>query len=746
MKKFIKTTLISIVILTISIVCLIPIFKDINYGLDLKGGFEILYQVKPLDGEKLDSDALTATYKTIQNRVNVLGVSEPEIYIEGTDRIRVRLAGIKNEDEAREILTVAANITFRDIEDNLLMNSDVISKAKISQDEVGNPAIALQVDDKDKFYEVTSTVSKSDNPYIVIWLDYDETVDSYEKESTSCGNTELSNCLSAAGVSQGFSSDVIITGKFTEDEVKTLVELINSGTMSTKLVEISSKTVDASLGINTLNNTLIAGIIGIAVITIFMTIIYRFSGLFAGISLITYSFIVFGLFWLIGGILTLPGIAAIVLGVGMAIDANVLLFERLKEELLLGKSLSNAYNQASKRSFTAIFDSNITTLIVALILFFFGESSVKGFATMLIITLVATIIVMLVINRKLLKSFVESGLFDNKVNWFTKINTKNIVDKTTGKKHESFRKLDFIKHAKSYFVLPVLILIIGCISLVINGFNLAVDFTGGTNITTSSDKELTYKLLSSEMETLGYTITDAGEIDEKQSYVKIEEVLTTDETDKVNEVLEEKYEAVTQVDVVSNLVSKELIKSAVIALIIALVCIVIYISLRFEWKFAISCIVALLNDITVIFAMFSLFKFKISSIFIAAILTIIGYSINNTIVVFDRIRENLSQTDNKKRKTLKELIDVVNSSLRETLLRNIYTTITTLIPVVCLLIIGSFEILYFNIAIVIGLIAGAYSSLLMAASLWLFLNRKNKNIKKQSKTKAKELIVPGIND
>ncbi|MEG2620714.1 MAG: protein translocase subunit SecDF, partial [Bacilli bacterium] len=257
-KKYITRLITFLFVVVITSLIYIPLFKDTKFGLDLKGGFEVLYQVKTTNGKALTNDDLRSTHDVLKRNIDGLGVSEPEISIEGSNRIRVKLAGITDIESARKKLSNVANISFRDVNDNLLMDSSVIKSAKLSADEKGNPAISLQVADKEKFLEVTKKVSESENGknVIVIWYNFDDENNSYDKDVASCGSAG-SMCLSAATVSQGFSSDVIIQGNFEKEEAESLATSINAGSINTKLVEISSQTVTASFGQDTLMRTLL---------------------------------------------------------------------------------------------------------------------------------------------------------------------------------------------------------------------------------------------------------------------------------------------------------------------------------------------------------------------------------------------------------------------------------------------------------------------------------------------------------
>ena len=729
----------------------VPLFKNLNFGLDLQGGFEVLYEVESIDGSKMTSDKMTATYKTLSKRIDSLGVTEPEIILEGNNKIRVKLAGVTNQEEARKQLSTVATLSFRDSKDNLLMNSEVLNagSAKVSQDSSGKPAVLLSVKNKDKFYDVTNKVKDYEENIIAIWLDFDSATHSYANEKEKCGTTG-SNCLSAASVSQGFASDVIIQGNFTEEEVSNLVDLINSGSLPSKLTEISSRTVGASFGDATLAKTLLAGIIGVSLIAIMLITLYHFAGIVSSISVLIYSFLVFAVFWVVGGVLTLPGIAALVLGIGMAVDANVITFSRIKEELHRGKSISSAFKEGSKSSLRAIVDSNLTTLLVAIIMFVFGESSVKGFATMLIITIAVTMFTMVFLTRFLLGLFVKTGFFDDKSSLFIRVFKEDIPDVSKNEKPRkiAFVHVDFLKYAKKFAVLSLLIVVVGGVFLGMRGFNLGIDYQAGSNITIDAKGTISKKDLNEDLTELKLHATKI-ERSEEEVDVRISDVLGAEKINEVSKYFEEKYEAKVDIGVVSNVVKEELTKNAIFSVILSMIGIILYISIRFRPSYALGAVVALIHDILIIFAVFAIFHLEISVMFIAAILAIIGYSINDTIVCFDRVRENLAK---RKRQKIdgEELNDVVNMSIRETFGRSLYTSITTILPVLALIFLGSNEILNFNLAMLVGLISGTYSSIFIATFIFYMLEKRNL-LKGQPKTKrvycddTEEKKIKGIN-
>lgn len=733
--KVISGTLLGVVLLITSAYLCVPIFKNINYGLDLQGGFEVLYQIEAIDDQELTQDMVYSTYKSILKRVDILGVNEPEISIENGNRIRIALAGIKNKDEAREVISSTAVLSFRDYNDNLLMTADVLGgAAKITSDQYGHPAVSLSIKDNEKFYNVTNKVKDMTNNVIVIWLDYDENNDSYFKEKDKCGSLSTSRCLSAARVEQAFSSDVIIQGNFTQEEAKSLVELINSGSLPTKLTEISSRTVEATYGETSLNKTLTAGIIGIILVVITLAVLYHFSGFIAGVSLMLYTMLSFLVFYLIQGTLTLPGIAAMLLGIGMAVDASIITFERIKDQLKIGKDLNTAVTIGNKESLSSILDANITTIIVAIILFIFGESSVKGFATMLIINILLTILVLVFLSKHIISLFAKSNVFDSKPNLFIGLAKKKIIPSKDIR--IPFKKLDFVSSRKIILPIILIMIIIGITYSLITGFNFAVDFTGGTSITVDTHEKID----------LGnYTIAKTDKNKDSATYV-IEETLEKDEIKELSNKLEKEYNCTTDIYVVSDMVKKELVKNAIVALIIALIGIIVYVSFRFRFNYAISGIIALVHDVLITIIFFGIFHLEIDSIFIAAILTIIGYSINDTIVTFDMIRKNYN---NKKQVKKEDLKEIVNNSVRLTFFRSLMTTITTMVPILCLIFIGSSEILNFNLALLVGFMGGVFSSIYISNQLWLLFEgrrlSKTKNDNKKDNDEVEELKIKGIN-
>lgn len=740
MKKILKPLLIVIVIITLGAFLIKPTLKNISYGIDLQGGFEILYKIEPLEkGKELTEEDLDKTYTAIVNRIDTLGVSEPVIAFEGNNLIRIQLPGVSNEEEARQRISTTAVLSFRDTNDKLLMTSDILGNngASLTQDSKSfQYEVKLDIKDTAKFYEVTKKISQrtNGNNMIVIWLDYNEELDSYENEKLTCGKDSNMKCISAASVKEGLDGgSVVIQGNFTKEEAQTLVDLINSGSLPTKLSEEATpKSVSPSFGAETITKTGIAGIITFILISLILVFKYRISGLIGSVCLFVYALLVFIIYNAVGGVLTLTGIAALVLGIGMAVDSIIISNDRIKDELRKGKKLIPAVNEGSKSSLKAIIDANVTTLLVGVILYIFGESSVKGFATMLIITIFVTIFACVILYRVLQIMTVKTKVFND--------NEKLFI----GSVHE-VRKFNYVKFAKKPIIVSLSIITIGLIFVLVRGFNFGVDFTGGTQINLSSSEPLNFNKIKEIVKDYDLRDYDTYLNSKTEGYLKLNDTLNEENEIKVKSELKA-LGIDTSVNEISNLVTSNLTKNAIKALIYSIIAIILYVTIRFNFNYAASGILMLLHDLLITLSIFAIFNISVDFIIVASLLTIVGYSINDTIVVFDRIRDNRNKLyKNKKKLTEEELENLVNVSSNETITRNVWTSITTVTAIITLLCVGLNDILTFNIAILVGLIAGTISSLLIAPKVWMLLERRSMDRPEEEDDEPTEMKVKGVN-
>ncbi|MBV6683952.1 protein translocase subunit SecDF [Rossellomorea sp. RS05] len=700
------------------------IINDIKLGLDLQGGFEVLYEVQPVNGEKITKQTVANTAEALDERINVLGVSEPSIQIEDNNRIRVQLAGVEDQNQAREILSTQANLSFRDVDDKVRLDgSDLVSgSAKQTFNDKNQPIVSLKLKDRKKFYELTQNIYQmAPQNQLVIWLDFEEGKDSYKKEA----GKEDPKFLSAPNVNKPINSDeVIIEGNFTVEEAQNLAKLLDAGALPVKLEEKYSTSVGAQFGQEALDKTITAGIIGVALIFLFMIVYYRLPGFVATVTLSVYMYLVLLLFELMNGVLTLPGIAAIILGVGMAVDANIITYERIKEEIRVGKPIKSAFQAGNKTSFLTILDANLTTLIAAAVLFYFGTSSVKGFATMLIISILVSFITAVWGSRVLLSLLVNSKLFHNKPGWFG-VHKKNVhslaenVDTLDLK--TKFDRFEFAKNRRKFYAISAVLMIVGVIALSIFRLNLGIDFVSGSRVDLMSDKPLQTETLKKELDQIDLSTDDiviSGD-NSQTAVIRYSDDLSKEEIAKLKTSMHDLYGKDPSISTVSPVVGKELAKNAVKAVGIASLFIILYVTFRFEWRMAIGAIIALLFDAFLIVFFFSATHLEVDITFIAAVLTIIGYSINDTIVTFDRLRENLLKL--KRVKTQEELEDAVNKSIRQTLGRSVNTVLTVVFTVVAILIFGSESIRNFSIALLVGLLSGVFSSIYIASQIYLSL-------------------------
>jgi len=394
-----------------------PLIHSVKLGLDLQGGFEVLYQVSPINkDEKITSNTLQDAVTAINRRINTLGVSEPDVTIEGKNHIRVQLAGVKDQKKARELLSTTAKLSFRDVDNKKMLDGSDLKpgSAKVDFDQSNQPVITMQLKNANKFANVTKTIAAKGDPNnkLVIWLDWHKGLTYNDEVTKSKPDSEF---ISAPAVQEEIdSNNVQITGNFSIDDANNLRDLLNAGALPVNMKEIYSNSVGAQFGQDAMKDTLVAGAIGIAAIFLFMLLFYRFGGFIAVVSLCVYLWLVIAVLVGLEAVLTLPGIAALILGVGMAVDANIITLERIKDELRSGKSMLSAYKSGNKRSFGTVLDANLTTLIAAAVMFIYGTSSVKGFAVTLIVSIVITFITSVFGSRFFLSLWIRSRALDKK--------------------------------------------------------------------------------------------------------------------------------------------------------------------------------------------------------------------------------------------------------------------------------------------------------------------------------------------
>lgn len=698
---------IIVIVLGLAIGTTPGLVKDIRLGLDLKGGFEILYKAEPIEeGAELTREALKEAALSLNARADALGIAEPKVETEGRDRIRVSLAGVENEKEVRDIMKKPAELTFRSasgcpdgsycqIE---LHGSDFKeNSAAVIPDELGRPVIvSIEVKEKKKFEEITRRLLGKP---LAIFMD-DE--------------------LISEPVVQGIFTDgkATISGQNTRQEAERLKDIINLGSLPLNLTELYTQKVGPTLGQLSLEKTLTGGLIGSALILLFMLVVYRLPGAVASVSLIFYSWLLLVLFKWMNVTLTLPGIAAFVLGIGMAVDANIITFERIKEELRSGKTILSSLKAGSRNSFRTIMDANITTILAALAMFVIGRGSVRGFAVILIVSILTSIVTNVFFSRALLHLCL-GGFGKLKPQWLG-VKPSQIMDiRESGKKLVQ-SPVDFVGKAKWLYGTNSLIIVVGLVLMLIFGLNYGVDFSAGTRVDASLDRSVTEDGVRQDLSGMGFgdvEITVGGENNQSLS-LRFKDILTTEQEHQVSDYLGTSN---IEVNTVDPSIAQELQSRAIYAILLACLGIVVYVSFRFEWRFAIAGIVALLMAGLFIVGAFAILRLEVELTFIVAVLTIVGYAINDTIVIFDRIRENLRFTKIKQTQDIK---DLVNRSVWQTLNRSVNTVGTVLLPALGILILGSASLRTFSLAIVIGLVAGALGSIFIAGPLWYWLRKK----------------------
>ena len=506
-----------------------------------------------------------------------------------------------------------------------------------------------------------------------------------------------------------------ISGMSSYEEADVLATQIRIGSLSLELQELESSVVGAQLGSQAISSSLKAAAIGLVIVMVFMIVMYAIPGVAAAIALAIYTGLVIATLYLFEITLTLPGIAGIILGIGMAVDANVIIFARIREEIATGKTVSSSMKIGFKKAMSAILDGNITTLIAAVVLMALGSGTVKGFAYTLMIGIVLSMFTALVVTRWILYSFYALGFKD---------------EKFYGRAKER-KTVNFLGKKAVFFAISGLVIAAGFVGMAIHGangngaLNYGLDFVGGTSTTADFGKEYTIEDIENEIipvvaEVIGDKDIMANKVEGTTQITVKTRTLSLEERDQLENALIDQFgvdEATITSQSISSTISSEMRSDAIIAVIVSSVCMLIYIWFRFkDIRFGASAIAALLHDVLVVLAVYALLRISVGNTFIACMLTIIGYSVNDTIVIFDRIRENLGKT--AARQTPETLAEIANRSLTQTLSRSINTSITTFIMVFMLFLLGVVSIREFALPLMAGLICGAYSSICIATELW----------------------------
>ena len=672
--------------------------KNIPLGLDLAGGVSITYQAK---GETPSAEEMNDTIYKLQKRVEGYS-TEAQVYPQGDDRINIEIPGVTDANAILEELGKPGSLSFQDMSGNeLLSGTDIkTAEAKAYKDNLNNTdyevALTLTDEGAEKFAEATAA-----NIGSRIAIVYDgETI------SAPTVQTAITN------------GNAAITNMESYESAEQLASTIRIGSLKVELEEIQSKVVGAQLGADAIRTSMLAGIIGFALVVIFMIIMYRLPGVAAGIALTSYVGITLGLLNAFEITLTLPGIAGIILGIGMAVDANVIIFARIREEIGAGKSVKGAIKTGFQKALSAILDGNITTLIAAIILSLKGSGSVKGFAHTLALSIVVSMFTALVITRLVMNAFYALGLQDAKLYGIQK----------------ERKTINFLSKKNICFVISAVLILGGLAVMGVNGskgkgaLNYSLEFQGGTSITIPMNEALSIQEIDETVkpvvsEVIGSNEIQAQKVDGSNDVIVKTRALDLETREALCQELVEKFgvdENQIAIENIGAAISSEMRSDAITAVLLAALFMLLYIWFRFkDIRFATSAVAALLHDVLVVLAFYAVARLSVGSNFIACMLTIVGYSINATIVIFDRIRENLATAG---RKT--DLQELVNRSITQTLSRSVNTSVTTFITVAVLYILGVASIREFALPLMVGIVCGAYSSVCITGALWYVMKTK----------------------
>ena len=668
---------------------------SIPLGLDLSGGVSITYQV--VDENPSAEDMSDTIYK-LQKRVDSYS-TEASVYQVGDDRITVEIPGVQDANQILEDLGNPGSLEFQMPDGSVFMTGDMVEDAQgaTATDRYGNKQyiVSLKLTDEGAkiFGEVTSENIGKNLPIV-----YDGETISYPQVQSAITGGEAQ-----------------ITGMSSFEEADNLATQIRIGSLSLQLSELESSVVGAQLGSQAISTSLKAGAIGLAIVMVFMIIMYAVPGIAASLALAIYTTLVIATLYLFDITLTLPGIAGIILGIGMAVDANVIVFARVREEIATGKSVQTSMKIGFQKAMSAILDGNITTLIASVVLMALGSGTVKGFAYTLMIGIILSLFTAMVVTRYILYSLYALGLKSEKL---------------YGRAKER-KSIDFIGKKAVFFTISGIIIAAGLISMGVHSategkaLNYGLDFMGGTSTTADFGKDMTIEDIENDIVPYVEKVTGDSDVQatkvEGTTQVTIKtRTLSLDERQELEDTLAENCDVDASTitsQSISSTISGEMRSDALKAVIVSCIFMLLYIWFRFkDIRFAASAILALVHDVLVVITVYALVRISVGSTFIACVLTIVGYSINDTIVIFDRIRENLALKTGKQ--TAEDLREIANKSLTQTLSRSINTSITTFIMVVMLYILGVASIRDFSLPLMAGLVCGAYSSICIATELW----------------------------
>ncbi|MBR1989001.1 MAG: protein translocase subunit SecF [Firmicutes bacterium] len=687
--------------------------KDaLKYGLDIDGGVYVVMEAQTdATGDEL-TQLMEQTRAVLDNRVNQLGVAESSVTIEGTNRIRIEMPGVDNAEDAIAAIGKTAQLHFILADGTIVVSGSNVKDAQVGTEGAGY-VIHLQFDNEgaEKFAEGTRKAISGTVPVEVEGMMKNQIAIVLDNEIIQ--SPQVNEVIP--------NGQCVMEGNYTKEEAMTTAALIRGGALPVDLVEIQSSVQTATIGADALEKSIIAGGIGLGIVFILMIVFYGMLGIVADIALALYVVMFLWAMVAFNVVLTLPGIAALVLSIGMAVDANVIIFARIKEEISAGKTIRVAVDAGFKNALTTVLDAQITTLIAAVVLYEVGTTAVKGFALTLMIGIVFSIFTAVIVTQLFISLLANSKKFaKNKSFGVNEDGTpKQLLNKT----------FTFIRHRKIYYIVSISIIVIGLVFAMIGGLNYGIDFTGGTNIQVEMGKQVDIDEVKDVLKEydLDPQIIYAGE-GNTQLVIKTIKSLENAERTEVVEALGKVY-GVTQDDVLASeqfgpSVGDELKENAVKSVVIASIGMLIYIIFRFRaWQFGFASIVGVLHDVLMVIAFYAIFGFTVNNPFIAAILTLVGYSINDTIVIFDRIREN-KKIYNKDSNEVN-----IDRSLNQTLNRTIMTSLTTLVVMVPLCIMVSASIREFIIPLMVGVIVGCLSSIFVCSPLYYDLCRSQEESK-----------------